>query len=110
MASSRSGFVRLHQPKSEIAVVFVPLGYVKHFLSSRLSVSNALGIWFSRTYGRFFIYSGISLVGLARGTVEYGVQLPSVLLLGASAGRAGRLFIQLLFHDPISACLRLTTL
>ena len=47
-------------------------GYVKDSLSSRLSVSKALGIFF---LFRFITYSSISLVGLAQGTVEYGVQL-----------------------------------
>ena len=49
-------------------------GYVQDSLSSRLSVSKALGISFSRSY-RFLIYSSFYLVGLARGTVVYEVQL-----------------------------------
>ena len=43
-------------------------GYVQDSLSSRLSVSK-----FSRAY--CFLIQSISLVGLARGTVVYGVQL-----------------------------------
>ena len=49
-------------------------GYVQDSLSSRLSVSNALDIQSSRSY-HFLIYSSFYLVGLARGTVFYGVQL-----------------------------------
>ena len=38
-----------------------------------------------------------------------GYSWPGVFLLGAS-GRTGRLFTQLLFHDPISVSLRLSSL
>ena len=49
-------------------------GYVQDSFSSLLSVSKALGIWFSYSY-RFLIYSRMYLVGLAQGTVSMGVQL-----------------------------------
>ena len=44
------------------------------WICSRLSVSNALDIQYSRSY-HFLIYSSFYLVGLARGTDVYGVQL-----------------------------------
>ena len=78
-------------------------GYVQYSLSSRLLVSKALGIWYSRSY-HFLIYSSFYLVGLARGPLFMGYSWPRVFLLGAS-GRTGRFFTQLLFHDPISVSL-----
>ena len=48
--------------------------YVRDSLSSRLSVSKALGISFSCSY-RFLIYYSFYLVGLARGPLFLGVQL-----------------------------------
>ena len=73
-------------------------GYVQDSLSSRLSVSKALGISFSRSY-RFLIYYIFYLVGLARQPLFMGLSWPEVFLLDAS-GRTGRFFTQLLFHDP----------
>ena len=72
--------------------------YVRDSLSSRLSVSKALGISFSRSY-RFLICYSFYLVGLAREPLFMGYSWPGVFLLGAS-GRTGRFFTQLLFHDP----------
>ena len=72
--------------------------YVRDSLSSRLSVSKALGISFFRSY-RFLIYYIFYLVGLARQPLFMGLSWPEVFLLDAS-GRTGRFFTQLLFHDP----------
>ena len=72
-------------------------GYVQDSLSSRLSVSKALGISFSRSY-RFLIYYSFYLVGLARQPLFTGYSWPGVFLLDASR-RTGRFFTQLLFHD-----------
>ena len=65
-------------------------GYVQDSLSSRLSVSKALGISFSRSY-RFLICYSFYLVGLAREPLFMGYSWPGVFLLGAS-GRTGRFF------------------
>ena len=49
-------------------------------LSSRLSLSKALGISFSRSY-RFLIYDSFYLVGLAREPLFMGHSWPGVFLL-----------------------------
>ena len=72
-------------------------GYVQDSLSSRLSVSKALSIQFSRSY-RFLILVSIQLV-LPGGPLFMGYSWPGVFLRGAS-GRTGRFFTQLL--SPIS--------
>ena len=68
-------------------------GYVKDSLSSRLSVSQALGLY-------FFFFSA-----LAGRPLKMAHGWPGVFLLGAS-GRTGRFFIELLFHHVISVSFR----
>ena len=68
-------------------------GYVMDYLSSRLSVSQALVLYFF-----FFLV-------LPGGPLKLGYSWPGVFLLGAS-GRTGRFFTQLLFHDLISVSFR----
>ena len=72
-AAANTG-VRLFKRHGRWASESAKDGYVQDSLSSRLSISKALGIQFSRSY-RFLIYSSFYLVGLARGTAVYGVQL-----------------------------------